>query len=88
MANRKGKSGISDRFYFLELQETTVDSDFSLEIKKLLLLGRKAVTNLGSVFKSRDNSLLTKVCIVKAMVFPVAVYGCELDHKEGWVLKN
>ena len=56
-----GRSGISDRFYFLELQEITVDSDFSLEIKRLLLLGRKVMTNRGSVFKSRDITLLTKV---------------------------
>ena len=61
MANMKGKSGSSGRFYFLELHEITVDSDFSLEIKRLLLLGRKAMTNLRSVFKSRDTTLLTKV---------------------------
>ena len=46
------------------------------------------MTNLNSILKSRDNNLLTKVCIVKAVVFPVVVYRCELDHKEGWVLKN
>ena len=66
----------------------TMEGDCSREIKRFLLLRRKAMTNLNSILKSRDNSLLTKVCIVKAMVFPVAVYGCELDHKEGWVLKN
>ena len=66
----------------------TMEGDCSHEIKRFLLLRRKAITNLNSILKSRDNSLLTKVCIVKAMVFPVAVYGCELDHKEGWVLKN
>ena len=61
----------------------TMEGDCSHEIKRFLLLRRKAMTNLNSILKSRDNSLLTKVCIVKAMVFPVAVYGCELDHKEG-----
>ena len=56
----------------------------SREIKRHLLLGRKAMTNLESIFKSRDISLSTKVHIVKAMVFPVVMYGCEsLDHKEG-----
>ena len=60
----------------------TVDGDFSHEIKRCLLLGRKAMTNLDGVLKSRDITLLTKVCLVKAMVFPVVMYGCELDHKE------
>ena len=54
-----------------------------------LLLGRKVMTNLDSILKSRDITLPTKVCLVKAMVFPVVMYGCEkLDHKEGWVPKN
>ena len=53
-----------------------------------LFLGRKAMTNLNSVLKSRDFTLPTKVHIVKAMVFPVVMYGCELDHKEGWALKS
>ena len=66
----------------------TVDSDCSHEIKRPFLLGRKAMTNLDSILKSRDITLLTKVRIVKAMVFPVAMYGCELDHKEGWAPKN
>ena len=61
----------------------TADGDCSHETKRHLLLGRKAMTNLDSVFKSRDITLLTKVCLVKAMVFPVVMYGCELDHKEG-----
>ena len=60
----------------------TADGDCSHEIKRHLFLGRKAVTNLHSVLKSRDITLLTKVLLVKAMVFPVVVYGCELDHKE------
>ena len=60
----------------------TADGDCSHEIKRLLLLGRKAMTNLDSIFKSRDITLPTKLCLVKAMVFPVVMYGCELDHKE------
>ena len=60
----------------------TVDSDCRHEIKRPLLLGRKAMTNLNSVLKSRDIVLLIKVHIVKAMVFSVVTYGCELDHKE------
>ena len=60
------------------------------EIKRLLLLGRKAMTNLDNILKSRDFTLPTKVCIVNAMVFPVVTYGWmwELDHKEGWASKN
>ena len=76
MANRKGKSGNSDRFIFLD-SKITVDSDCSHEIKRSLLLGRKAVTNLDSILKGRDITLSTKVSIVKAMVFPVVMYGCE-----------
>ena len=60
----------------------TADGDCSHEIKRCLLLGRKAMTNLGSIFKSRDITLPTKVHLVKAMVFPVVMYGYELDHKE------
>ena len=55
----------------------TADGDYSHEIKRLLLLGRKVMTNLDSIFKSRDITLPTKVCLVKAMVFPVVMYGCE-----------
>ena len=55
----------------------TADGDCSYEIKRHLLLGRKAMTNLDSILKSRDITLLTKVCLVKAMVFPVVMYGCE-----------
>ena len=61
----------------------TADSDYSHEIKKCLLLGRKVMTNLDSILKSRDITLPTKVRLVKAMVFPVVVYGCEL-----WTLKK
>ena len=55
----------------------TADGDCSHEIKRHLLLGRKVTTNLDSIFKSRDTTLLTKVCLIKAMVFPVVMYGCE-----------
>ena len=61
----------------------TVDSDYNHEIKKCLLLGRKAMTNLDSILKSRDIALSTKVYIVKAMVFPFIVYGCE-----SWTIKQ
>ena len=66
----------------------TADGDCSHEIKRCFLLGRKAMTNLDSILKSRDITLLTKVCRVKAMVFPVFMHGCELDHKESWAPKN
>ena len=61
----------------------TADGDCSREIKKRLLLGRKVMTNLDSIFKSRDITLPTKVRLVKAMVFPVVMFGCELDCEEG-----
>ena len=61
----------------------TVDGDCRHEIKRCLLLGRKAMTNLDSILKRRNNTLLTKVCLVKAMVFLVVMYRCELEHKEG-----
>ena len=61
----------------------TADGDCSHEIKRHLLLGRKVVTILDSILKSKDITLQTKVHLVKAMVFPVVMYGCELDHKEG-----
>ena len=57
--------------------KTTADGDCSHEIKRCLLLGRKVMTNLDSILKSRDISLSTKVCLVKAMVFPVVMHGCE-----------
>ena len=68
-------------FIFLG-SEITADGDCSHEIKRRLLLGRKAMTNLDSVFKSRDITLPTMVRLVKAMVFPVVMYGCELDCEE------
>ena len=61
----------------------TADRDCSHEIKRHLLLGRKVMTNLDSIFKSRDITLPTKVCLVKAMVFPVVMYGCE-----SWTVKK
>ena len=61
----------------------TADGDCSHEIKSCLLLGRKVMTNLDSIFKSRDITLLTKVCLVKAMVFPIVMYGCE-----SWTIKK
>ena len=61
----------------------TADGDCSHEIKRHLLLGRKVRTNLDSIFKNRDITLPTKVRLVKAMVFPVVIYGCELDSEEG-----
>ena len=61
----------------------TADGDCSHGIKRCLLLGRKAMTKLDSILKSKDITLPTKVCLVKAMVFPVVMYGCELDREEG-----
>ena len=68
--------------YFLG-SEITADGDCSHEIKRRLLLRRKVKTNLDSIFKSRDSTLPTKVCLVKAMVFPVVMYGCE-----SWTVKK
>ena len=82
MANSWGNSGNSVRLYFGGLQ-ITADGDCSHEIKKRLLLGRKVMTNLDSIFKSRDITLPTKVRLVKAMVFPVVMYGCE-----SWTVKK
>ena len=74
-------------FIFLG-SKITADGGCSHEIKRHLLLGRKVGTNLHSKLKSKDITLLTKIHLVKAMVFPVVMYGCELDYKEGWVPKN
>ena len=63
--------------FILGGSKITADGDCSHEIKRRLLLGSKIMTNLDSIFKSRDITLLTKVCLVKAMVFPVVMYGCE-----------
>ena len=69
-------------FIFLG-SKITADNDYSHEIKRRLLLRRKAMTNLDRVLKSRDITLPTKVCLVKAMVFPVVIYGCE-----SWTIKK
>ena len=66
----------------------TADDDCSHEIKRCLLLGRKVMATLDSIFKSRDITLPTMVRLVQAMVFPVVTYGCELDYKESWAPKN
>ena len=82
MANRWENSGNSVRLYFLG-SKITIDGDCSHEIKRRLLLGRKVMTNLDSIFKSRDTTLPTKVRLVKAMVFPVVMYVCE-----SWTVKK
>ena len=80
MANREQTEAVTD-FIFLG-SKITVDSDCSHEIKRRMFFGRKAVTNLDGILKSRDITLLTKVRIVKAMVFPIFMYGCE-----SWTIK-
>ena len=82
MGNRWGNSGNSVRLFFLG-SKITADGDCSHEIKRRLLLGRKVMSNLDSLFKSRDITLPTEVCLVKAMVFPVVMYGCE-----SWTVKK
>ena len=82
MANRWGNSGKSVRLYFLG-SKITAGGDCSHEIKRCLLLGRKVMTNLDSILKSRDITLPTKVHLVKAMVFLVVMYGCE-----SWTVKK
>ena len=82
MANRWGNNGNSERLYFLD-SKITADGDCSHEIKRHLLLGWKVMPNLDSIFKSRDITLPTKVRLVKAMVFPVVMYGCE-----SWTVKT
>ena len=84
-----GKKWEVTDFIFLG-SKSTADGGWSSEIKRRLLLQRKTVTNLDSVLKSRDITLLTKVYIVKAMAFPVVMYRCEswTNHKEGWAPKN
>ena len=71
------------RDFILGGSKITADGDCSHKVKRLFLLGRKVMTNLDSIFKSRDITLLTKVCPVKAMVFPVVMYGCE-----SWTIKK
>ena len=82
MANRWGNNGNSDRLYFWG-SKITADGDCSHEIKRCLLLGRKAMTNLDNILKSRDITLPTKVHLIKAVVFPLVMYGCE-----SWTIKK
>ena len=82
MAKRWGKMETVTGFIFLDFK-ITVDSDFSCEIKRCLLLGRKAMTNLDSILKSRHITLLTMVHIVKAVILLVVMYGCE-----SWTIKK
>ena len=82
MGNRWGKSGNSVRLFFLG-SKIMADGDCSHEIKRRFLLGRKVMTNLDSILKSRDITLPTKVCLVKAKVFPVVMYGGE-----SWTVKT
>ena len=83
MGNRWRNSGNSVRLYFWGGSKITADGDCSHEIERCLLLGRKVMTNLDSILKSRDITLPTKVRLVKAMVFPVVMYGCE-----SWSIKK
>ena len=82
MANRWGNNVNSNRLYF-SVSKITADGDCSHEINRRLFLGRKAMTNLDSILKSRDITLPTNVHLVKAMVFPVVMYGCE-----SWTIKR
>ena len=86
MSNRCGNGGISARLYFLGGgggSKITADSNCSHEIKRRLLLGRNVMTNLDSKLKNRDVTLPAKVHLVKAMVFPIVLYGCE-----SWTIKK
>ena len=82
MANRWGNNGNSERLYFWG-SKIAADGDWKHEIKRCLLLGRKVMTNLDSILKSRDITLPTRVYLVKDMVFPVIMYGCE-----SWIIKK
>ena len=82
MANKWGNNGSSERLFFLG-SKITADGDCSHEIKRQFLLGRRSMTYLDSILKSRDITLSTKVHLVKTMVFPVVMYGCE-----SWTIKN
>ena len=77
MGNRWGNNGNSDRLYFGRAPKSLQMMTAAVKLKRCLPLGRKAMTNLDSVLKSRDTTLLTKVHLVKAMVFPLVMYGCE-----------
>ena len=82
MVNRQGNNGNNNRLFWGG-SKISADGDCSHEIKRCLFLGRKAMTNINSVSKSRDITLLTKVCLVKALFFPVVMYGCE-----SWIIKK
>ena len=89
MANRWGNNGNSQRSYLISLgSKITADDECSHEIKRCLLLGRKAMTNMNSILKSRDITLPTKICLVKASFSSSHIWIWELDHKESWVTKN
>ena len=79
----KGETVETVSDFILEDSKITADGDCSHEIKRRLLLGRKVMTNLDSIFKSKDSTLPTKVRLVKAMVFPVVMYGCK-----SWTVKK
>ena len=86
MANRWGNNGNSERLYLVGgggSSKITADGDCSHEIKRHVVLGRKAMTNLDSILKSRDINLPTNVHVVKAIIFPVVMYGCE-----SWTIKK
>ena len=83
MANRWGNSGKQWLNLFWGGSKITADGDYSHEIKRCLLLGRKVMTNLDSILKGKDITLPTKVCLFKAMVFPVVMYGCAI-----WTIKK
>ena len=85
MLSFKSTFSVSSYIFIKRLlsSKITADGDCSYEIKRRLLLRRKVMTNLDSIFKSRDITLATKVCLVKAMVFPVVMYGCE-----SWTVKK
>ena len=79
---RDGETMETVRDFIFLGSKITADGDCSHEIKRHLLLGRKAMTNIHSILKSRNIALLTKVCLIKAMIFPVVLYGCE-----SWTIK-
>ena len=83
MANRWGNSGNSERLYFFFTPKSLQMVTAAMKIKRRLLLGRKVMTKLDSILKSRDVTLSTKVHLVKAIVFPVVMYGCE-----SWTIKK
>ena len=83
MANRWRNSGNSVRLYCFGLQKSLQMVTAAMKLKDTLLLGRNVMTNLDSILKSRDSTLQTKVCLVKAVVFPVVMYGCE-----SWTIKK